>query len=103
MFTYVLYKCIRDHLDSEPDPQPDRTPKSESNISFSWLSNYNFVFKKESKKTFSCFVCNAKFSEKDLDSIPNNVSMERLISVVKKRRTYLKGTNEKELEKGEDA
>ena len=90
-------KCIRDQLDCESDPQPDRMPKNKSNISFSLLAYF------VPKKTFSCFVCNAEFSEKDLDSIPKNVSMERLVSIVKKRRTYLKATNEKELEKDEDA
>ena len=76
-------ECIYgdDQLKREPDRIPNQEPE----------------------KSFSCFVCDSKFSGKELNGIPKNFSMERLVSIVKKRRTYLKGTNEKELEKDEDA
>ena len=94
-------KCIHDRLDSARDREPDLKAKNESKIPLS--GSINFVPKNEPKNTFSCFVCNAEFSEKELDNIPKNVSMERLVSILKKRRTYLKATNEKEVEKDEDA
>ena len=47
-------------------------------------------------KNFSCFICKASFSEKELEQVPKNVSMESLISMVKKRRTYMKAINEKD-------
>ena len=47
-------------------------------------------------KNFSCFICKASFSEKELEQIPKNVSMECLISIVKKHRTYMKAINEKD-------
>ena len=81
-------KCIHDRLDSARDCELDLKAKNESKIPLSCFTN--FVLKNEPKNTFSCFVCNAEFSEKDLDNIPKNVSMERLISILKKRRTYLK-------------
>ena len=47
-------------------------------------------------KMFSCFICKASFSKKELERVPRNVSMECLISMVKKRRTYMKAINEKD-------
>ena len=47
-------------------------------------------------KNFSCFTCKASFCEKELEQVPKNVSMEYLISIMKKRRTYMKAINEKD-------
>ena len=47
-------------------------------------------------KNFSCFICNALFPENELKSGPKNVSMEFLVSIIKKRGTYVKASNEKD-------
>ena len=49
-----------------------------------------------SSKKFICFMCKASFSEKVVAKVPTNVSMESLISIVKKRRAYVKAINEKD-------
>ena len=71
-------KCINDNL----------TVKKKSTFLIGYID--------QPPKNFSCFTCKASFSEKELQQVPKNVSMECLISMVKKRRTYMKAINEKD-------
>ena len=47
-------------------------------------------------KKFVCFICKASFSKEKLEKVSKNISMESLITIVKKRRAYVKAISEKD-------